>query len=129
MWLARLLIVLSALMFLGLGVAFVVNPEGMAGSIDIVFANATARTDLMATYGGIEIGLGLFLLVCWRRSTWLSAGLTMNGLVFGGLGSARLVGMIQAGFAVHTMMFWFVGIEAVVTALSFWAASRVKGEV
>lgn len=123
MVLARLLLLLSALMFLGLGVGFLVNPEGMAGGIDIALPTATARTDLMATYGGLELGLGVFLLLCWRRPAWLTAGLTANGLVFAGLGGARLLGMIQAGFAVHSMMVWFVAIEATVTALSFWAAS------
>lgn len=126
MKLARLLLFVSAWMFLGLGVAFVVNPQGMAGGIEIVLPTATARTDLMATYGGIELGLGVFLLLCWRRREWLGAGLMLNGLVFAGLGSTRLLGMAQAGFAVHSMMFWFVVIETVVAVLSFWGA-RVAG--
>ena len=50
----------SALVFAVIGVFFLALPERAAGSIGVILSDATARTDVRATYGGMMLGTGAF---------------------------------------------------------------------
>ncbi len=120
----RLLLFLCALIYLALGIGFLIKPDGMASGIEIPLPTPTARADLMATYGGLEIGLAVFLFLCWRDPAWLRMGLVASGLTFAGLGGARLVGILVARGAVKPLLFWLLAAEAVLVALCFWASRK-----
>lgn len=85
----------TALIFAALGVACAVAPERMAAAVGLVAATGTARAEVMAMYGGLELGIGAFLLQCMRRD--LDLALQFVALSLGGLGGLRLVGMLVHG--------------------------------
>ena len=60
--LARTIVALNALTFIGIGIAFLISPTEMAAIVDIEGTTNLARNDLRAVYGGIEIGIGALLL-------------------------------------------------------------------
>ena len=93
----RVVLVLSALAFAGFGVAFLVAPVPMAGTIGILLPEPSARIDLRATYGGFEIGLAIFLLWCLGAPDRLRAGLLASALCIGGFGVTRLVALAFDG--------------------------------
>ena len=68
----RALIVIAALIIAGFGVWLLVKPEALGG-IGINLDGPSARIDIRATYGGFELGVAAFLLVCAARAEWRRA--------------------------------------------------------
>lgn len=86
---------LSALLFLAFGVGCLIQPELLTQfglPVQPVW-----RTELRAFYGGLEIGLATFLILCARRPAWVLPGLLAAALVLGCVGTARLLGMALDG--------------------------------
>ena len=91
-----LVLALAALAFLGFGLWLLADPGGALGRIGIQAHSITGLVELRAFYGGMEVGLGLFLGACALRPGWRVAGLWLVLLSSGGAGCARLAGMLQA---------------------------------
>lgn len=122
----RLLIIVSALIFLGFGGWIFLMPEALEG-IGITLATAEARTDIRATYGGVEFAIAAFLLIAQGRLDWHRAGLTMALCGAAGLSGARLAGMLIEGTASPLMLVFF-GLEAFGVLVLGWALMRSRSE-
>ena len=57
-------------------------------------ANPSALTEIRAFYGGLQIGIGLFLVWCLWVPNRTSQGLLLGDLAVGGAGLARMVGIL-----------------------------------
>lgn len=107
----RIVLELTGLGFVAFGLAYTLWPLPMAGLTEIPLPTPTARIDFAATYGGLQMGLGLFLIVCARRPRWIEPGLwaavaALSGLVLVRFQSLVAVGghmarPIGAGFAIE----------------------------
>ena len=87
---------LGALGFVGFGLAFLVAP-GLLGVVELAPSTPSARSDVRAVYGGIELGVGVFLALCARRPTWVRVGLTVQALTLGGAATGRLASLAADG--------------------------------
>jgi hypothetical protein len=125
MWLPRLVLLLASLTFAGFGVAFAVSPESMARTIDIELPTDVARTDFIATYGGFELGMALFLFLCWRQPAWTRIGLIASGCAVGGFAAARLAGILTSATS-SPLMLGVLAFEATATLVAFWAARLIR---
>lgn len=94
---AKGVLVVTGLMFLVFGIAFVAAPARLGGWVHLDAAHPVARTELRAFYGGLEIGLGIFLLLCSRRPGWHVPGLLASALILGCTAGARVLGMALDG--------------------------------
>jgi len=112
----RLYLVVWALSFIGFGAAFIAYPADMSRLVSIVLIDATAVTDVRATYGGLEFGVGVFFLACAMRRDFVRIGLFCAACVLVGMGTARFVGLLLDGFwqplellitAMHDRRNWF----------------------
>ena len=83
---------LAAVAFVGAGLAFVAAP-GLLALVDLVPTTATARSDVRAVFGGLELGVGAWLALCVRRPAWHRPALVAQALAFGGLAAARLLSL------------------------------------
>lgn len=101
-------VALTALVFAVLGVACAVAPERMAASVSLGASSPTAQAEVMAMYGGLELGIAAFLLYCMRRD--LELALSFVALSLGGLGSLRLIGLLVHG-GDFSLMGWFLLAE------------------
>lgn len=89
----RAWVALSAGLYLVLGVWFLAAPEALE-IVRLSAAEGTARAELRAMYGGLELGIGAFLLACAAGSgAWVQAGVALTALTLLGLGLARGVGI------------------------------------
>jgi len=98
--LARWIVLLNALVFVGLGVAFLLAPTQLAAIIDLDAITALARNDIRAVYGGIELGIGLFLLGTLRSGD-VRLALRALILLFGSMILARLISIAIDGVPEH----------------------------
>jgi hypothetical protein len=120
---ARLYVGLISLTFVGVGIAFLLAPLWGAGSVDLVLPTATARTDVRATYGGLDLGFGLFLAACSHRNEWVRPGLLAVGLALGGFAAGRLVGLAAEG-GLSGLLWGLLAIELPGALLAFYLYQR-----
>lgn len=91
-----LVLALAGLGFLGFGVAITLDPAGVLAAVGILGTPAGV-VELQAFYGGLELGLGTFLLACAFQPAWRQPGLWLVALGNGGIGAVRLLGIAQSG--------------------------------
>ena len=107
---------LAGLGFLGFGLWFLV----------ITATGAPAATEFRAFYGGLEVGLGLLMLVAAAKPEWRSAGLWLVIATNGGIAAGRLLGVALDGVWVPFFTYalvWEVGF-AVLAAVGLLAGTR-----
>ena len=68
-------------------------------------------------YGGLELGLAVFLGLCAARTGWVVTGLTATTLVYAGIILARVLGMALDGSADGFLLKIF-GVEALTGVLA-----------
>ena len=56
--------------FVGFGCAYALRPTRMAALTELTLPSPTARADFIATYGGFQIGFGVFLLASAGKASW-----------------------------------------------------------
>lgn len=91
--LGKVVLIASGLMYLAFGVAFLLAPAELGGWVHLGVDHPVARTELRAFYGGLEVGLAVFLLICARGQRWVAPGLLAAALACGCTAAARVVGM------------------------------------
>jgi hypothetical protein len=97
---------LCALGFLGFGLWLLVDPAAALAKIGINAGSAVGLVELRALYGGMELGLGLFLAWCALRPEWRQAGLWLVLLANGGAGLARVLAIGLGGAALGGYLGW-----------------------
>ena len=88
---------ISGLGMLGFGLAFLWAPLETMAAAGLSLEGALAATELRAFYGGLEVALGLLILACALRAERLRDGLVLSLAIYGGIGLARLAGMLIDG--------------------------------
>ena len=119
-------LLLAALGFVGFGAAYALWPVRMAGLTDLAIPTPTARADFIATYGGFQIGFGVFLLACSRDAGWLEPGLWAATAALVGFASLRGLAILMSGGRVRRSIWFGLALELVGVALNVWALGRVR---
>jgi len=125
MKLARFLVFASALIFIIVGAGFLLIPRQYADVLEISLPTAMARTDVRATYGGLELGFGVFLILCVVRREWIRPGLWALALATGGFATGRLIGFV-AEETINNFMLVFLALEVLVTLLALVLLRRAE---
>lgn len=115
----KIVLIAAGLMYLGFGIVLLISPGEMARWVKLGLDHPSARTEVRAFYGGLEIGLGVFLLLSACRTGWMAPGLLAALLIFGGTAIARVVGMVLDHSSERTM------ITILLVELVFAAAAAV----
>ena len=108
----NVVLALCAIGFLAFGLWLLVDPAGALGKIGIEARNGTGLVELRAFYGGMELGLGLFLAWCALRPEWRQAGLWLVLL-------AMLLGGAALGGYLGWALLWELGFAALGGAALF----------
>ncbi|MCB9764757.1 MAG: DUF4345 family protein [Alphaproteobacteria bacterium] len=100
---ARVYLILSAGVYLVLAAFFLLSPEEWAVKASLVADTPAGRAEIRAMYGGLELGIGAWLLVCAARERLVEVGLLTVAFTLGGLGTGRTLGLLgdPAGFSAH----------------------------
>ena len=92
--LAQGFLLLPGVTFFGLGVWFLIEPTTMASVIGLAPESPAGFAELRAVYGGLEIALGVFLLVTGFQANWSKTGLWLLLSCYGGITAGRIVGIL-----------------------------------
>jgi hypothetical protein len=122
---AKLILLLASLVFLGIGVVFLVAPVHWAALVEIELPTSMARTDLRATYGGFDLGFGVFLALCALRPAWIRPGLAAMAIALAGFAGGRTYGILVDG-CTSMLMPSFAILEASGSTLAFLAYRRTS---
>ena len=125
MKLARSLVFASALIFVDVGAGFLLIPRQFGGVLELSLPTAMARTDVRATYGGLELGFGIFLILCVVRREWIRPGLWALALTVGGFAIGRVVGFVAEG-TINNFMLFFLVLELAVASVALFLLRRVR---
>ncbi len=120
---ARAYLVIAGLMWLAYGVYLLAVPQALAATAGVAATNLTGVIELRAMYGGLEMAVGTFALICAFGAGLLRSGLLGMGLACAGLGVTRLVSALAAGeFSTYTRQ--GLALELTLTALAVWLFLR-----
>ncbi len=131
MSLGRALLWGIGLMSVAFGMAYLVSPVSMLELTGGSASAPAAITDIRATYGGLQLGLGVFLLWSVLASERVPSALLALSLVAGATGGCRLLGVVVDGGFGPTLLIGPIHISALVFELStavlaFVAFSRTR---
>lgn len=89
---AKIYLVLMGVSTFLFGVGYLFAPVKMLEPMGFAALQASALTDIRATYGGLQIGCGLFLLYCLAPAR-LRMGLAFSVLSIAAVAGSRLIGL------------------------------------
>ena len=125
----RLVLWLVAVGFIVVGLAYTVWPLPMARLTEIPLPTPTARIDFAATYGGFQLGFGVFLIICARRPSWLLVGLWAAAASLLGFGVIRFLSLFLAPGPPQAIVYQSLALELGGAVLSSWAIRRAGAAV
>lgn len=127
MGLARAVLVFSALAYGGIALGFLVAPAELAAVVSVSLLDATADNDVRAVYGGVALGITLFLVASLRRPAWLEPALAVVALTLGSMAFARFVSMLVIGLP-GAIAYLLHGAEILGFALAVVALRRLPAK-
>ena len=92
--LAQGFLLLQGVTFFGLGVWFLIEPTTLASAIGLAPQSPAGLAELRAVYGGLEIALGIFLVVTGFQTNWSGIGLWLLLSCYGGITAGRIAGIL-----------------------------------
>lgn len=87
--LGKFVLWLSAIVFIGYGLACLFSPALPAGLAGLVIGNGDALAEMGAMYGGLQTGFGAFCLLGALRADYYRPALLLLLLCIGGVALAR----------------------------------------
>lgn len=94
---ARIVLGLGALMYGLLGLLFLFVPKRLEEKLGLRYDSPAAITEIRAFYGGLELGLAVFLVYCIAQPAALRPGLWALVLVALGSALGRAFGLVMDG--------------------------------
>jgi hypothetical protein len=120
-----LILILAGLGFIGFGLAYAIRPARMAALTDLTLTSPTARADFVATYGGFQIGFGVFLLACAMNGSWVEPGLWAAVAALAGFASLRALAILLHRGRVRSSIWLGLGLELFGLGLGVWGLTRL----
>jgi hypothetical protein len=114
-WVSRIVLALTALLFARIGLGQVIDPLGAASQHGMQLGSSDALT-VMRVMGGVFVGLSACLVVCLVRTRTLVFGLGLLAIMATTILVTRLLGLAIDGPAPFTMR--VLKPEVVVTLLA-----------
>jgi hypothetical protein len=106
-------------------------PADLMDPLGIPLDGPSAHNEIRAAYGGMHVGLGLFLLVTALRAPLRTVGLWVDLCIMGGLVAGRLASFAIDGAPGDFVVRLFIpeAIGAVLSALLLASGTRTRGSV
>src|ERR671927_1485200 len=94
---ARALVIAGGVILIAYGAVFLVAPQMLGRLVGLEFVRPDAYAEVRAFYGGLELGIGAFLLYGGVKVGHARSALLLCGFAFAAAGLARAAGIAQYG--------------------------------
>ena len=121
----RAVLLALAASFIAFGVAFLLAPQKLAAYADLSTTSRLGLVELRAFYGGVQIGLGVFLAVAAMRREWQLPGLVCALLSLLGVFGARIYALTAEGWP-GAMVLVFLAIELAGVVAAGFGLMKIK---
>lgn len=118
----------SAFLLSVYAVCFLIYPGLLGELVGFEHHSPNTLVEVTAFYGGLELGLAIFLLWTSQVPDRIDIGLRMIFFVFLTAGLARLIGMIRFGFENPSQPI-VTGLEVLWAFVAIWLVRKGSGEV
>ena len=122
---AAIFLWLVALFFAAAGLGGWFAPAAYTSLFDVELPNAHATTDARATYGGANLGVGLFLGWAAMRRERLGVGLIAGIAVGGAMGVGRTTGIVVDGTR-EAIQWAFLAMEVGGVLIALWLLRALR---
>lgn len=92
-----ILLYIVGAIFVLVGAAGLVSPQFVVDPVGITLPDTSARAEIRAVYGGMCLGIGVFLIAAGRRAALHEAGLVLSALMLWGLVVGRVLNLAIEG--------------------------------
>ncbi|WP_417589397.1 DUF4345 domain-containing protein [Owenweeksia hongkongensis] len=120
----RLLIFIGIVLFI-YALTFLVRPQTLGEIIGFTETSPNALVEVMAFYGGLELGLSLFFFWSSLKSERYQIALTVFIIVFLCAGVSRLLGIILYGFEDPSQPI-VTAVELAFPAFAWWIRQKLS---
>ncbi|ALO47450.1 DUF4345 family protein [Pseudohongiella spirulinae] len=117
----KIILSVSALVFIAYGLVSLVSPAIPAGFAGLVISNGDAFAEIGAMYGGLQTGVGLFCLLAVLRTEYYRAGLMLLAIGIGALAAGRLVSALLTDDVLSAYTWGALIYECITVVVAAWA--------
>lgn len=119
----RVVVALPAILFMVMGIRWVVAPAGMAPELGMPLLEGAGLSTQVGDLGAFFVALSCYILIgiITQKRSWLYAGALLLGLT----ATFRVLAWLLHGASFATES---IGVEVVVATLLLFAASRISTE-
>lgn len=119
----KIFLIVNGVLYVALAAWCTLLPMKTSSAIGFGLPNSSAKSEYLVVYGGLELAMGAFFLLCAFKANMLEAGLWFALLTYGCLMVYRwstIFGLKDLSSFIYTM----VAVETLMTALSVWLLWR-----
>ena len=120
---ARIFLRIMGWMSLGFGAIYLFAPQSMTDPTGFPALGPNALTDVRATYGGLQLGLGAFLLWAVAEESRVRTALVLQVLLVGAVALSRAYGIALDGTP-NSVLWGALATETTLTAVALVALGR-----
>ena len=124
--LGKFILWLSAILFIGYGIACILNPALPAASAGLSIENGDGFAEMASMYGGLQTGFGIWCLLGALRPDLYRAVLTSLVLVVGLVATGRLYGSLVGEGELTAYTWGAMGYEYFTAILAFVALRKAS---
>ncbi len=121
----RLFLFVQIVLLAGFGLTYFIRPQETANLSGMLLMEPAAVTDVRAYYGGLQLGLAVWLGLALLRGDLLRPALMLLVLLYASLFLGRLGGLFLDGGAQQTFNLYAMLVELVSALLAFWLLRRL----
>ena len=120
---AKAFLIFNGVLYVALAAWCTIAPIKTSSAIGFGLPSDSAKSEYIVVYGGLELAMGVFFLLCAFKADMLEAGLWFALLTYGCLMVYRW-STIFALKDLSTFIYTMVAVETVMTAVSAWLLWR-----
>lgn len=120
---AAIAVVAYSALFIVMGLAYAAAPAQMFSLTGNAVLDVSSTIDVLATYGGVQMAIGLYALTEWRKSGDAPASLRLFGHVLLMVGLLRGIGGLWHGDSID-LIYFLPAVSEVIGALVAYKLAR-----
>ncbi|WOR14225.1 DUF4345 family protein [Hyphomonas sp. FCG-A18] len=124
---ARIFLLITALMYFAFGLWSITDPAGMTSRLGVEVGGVSGLFEMRGIYGGVSLGAGIFCLLGAMRAKLSFAALCFVATYMGGYMIGRVASLI-AGDSAQPSSWMFAGYELVMGLIALTLLLRQRPE-